>query len=477
MTDVGARWSRRLAALLLVVLCIRLVSLGLYPLMDTTEPRYAEIARKMLASGDWVTPWFDHGVPFWGKPPMSFWASAASMALLGVNEIGARLAPFIATVLTVALLWAWPRRQTDAAEIPWAAGVVLASSLLGFVSAGAVMTDMFMVLGTTLCMVGFRRAMVDQKPGIWPWLFFIGLAIGLLAKGPVATVLTMLALGLWVLWNRSWGAAWRRLPWFRGLLVTLVVVTPWYLLAEYRTPGFLRYFIIGEHVQRFLVSGWNGDLYGHPHSEVRGTIWWYALAGYMPWTVVALVAAVLAARRGPAMAGAFEPGECSYLMSWLLAGACFFTASHNVLPPYVLPGLPAFALLTALLMRHCAVAFAWIRHAYWSALIVPSVVVVLLLAAPQALEQRSQRELLRHWPEGEALAYIGPRPFSANFYSHGQALWLTQPEAVRKWLARSGPASLVVEQRVLQGLDEVALKRWTPVARHAGYVLLRREAE
>ena len=84
-----------------------------YPLGSTTEPRYAEIARKMLETGNWVTPWFDHGVPFWGKPPLSFWGSAATMAVLGVNEFAVRLAPFLAAVGTGALFWAWPRREAQ----------------------------------------------------------------------------------------------------------------------------------------------------------------------------------------------------------------------------------------------------------------------------------------------------------------------------------------------------------------------------
>jgi 4-amino-4-deoxy-L-arabinose transferase-like glycosyltransferase len=58
------------------------------------------------------------------------------------------------------------------------------------------------------------------------------------------------------------GNSWRRLPWVTGTVLTLLLVVPWYALTEYRTPGFLHYFIIGEHIQRFLVPHWPGDLYG-----------------------------------------------------------------------------------------------------------------------------------------------------------------------------------------------------------------------
>lgn len=72
------------------ILLLRLVGLGIYPLMDTSEARYAEMARKMVELNDWITPMFDYGVPFWGKPPLSFWTQAASMTVFGVNEFAAR---------------------------------------------------------------------------------------------------------------------------------------------------------------------------------------------------------------------------------------------------------------------------------------------------------------------------------------------------------------------------------------------------
>ncbi len=86
-----ARERRWLAWFVVGVVGVRLATLGAYPLMDSTESRYAEIARKMLETGDWLMPQFDYGVPFWGKPPLSTWLSAASMAIFGVNEFAARL--------------------------------------------------------------------------------------------------------------------------------------------------------------------------------------------------------------------------------------------------------------------------------------------------------------------------------------------------------------------------------------------------
>ena len=82
--------ERTLWFILSSILLLRLLGLGVYPLMDTSEARYAEMARKMVELSDWVTPMFDYGVPFWGKPPLSFWTQAASMTVFGTNEFAAR---------------------------------------------------------------------------------------------------------------------------------------------------------------------------------------------------------------------------------------------------------------------------------------------------------------------------------------------------------------------------------------------------
>src|SRR5690606_22195895 len=87
--------ERLLIVLILSVLIARLATMAALPLMDTTEARYALSALKMAAMGDWVTPWADDGVPFWGKPPLSFWLTAASFRLFGVSEFTARLPHFI----------------------------------------------------------------------------------------------------------------------------------------------------------------------------------------------------------------------------------------------------------------------------------------------------------------------------------------------------------------------------------------------
>ena len=271
---------------LAIVVLLRLVTMGLYPLTDTTEARYSEVARKMVELGDWVTPWYEYGVPFWAKPPLSNWVTAASIELLGVNEFAARLPHFLLAMMVAWLVWDWVGRASKREALLTVA--LLSGTMLYFVAAAAVMTDMALALGTTLAMRGFWARFESahtQRPGE-EWLFFLGLGIGMLAKGPVAVVLAGTPIVLWALLTGNVVQAFRRIPWIKGSLLVLVLSAPWYAMAEIRTPGFLEYFFIGEHWMRFTVTGWAGDRYGSAHATQRGAIWLLALAACMPWTVM-----------------------------------------------------------------------------------------------------------------------------------------------------------------------------------------------
>lgn len=469
-----------LPAVLLAVVLVRLASLGLYPLTDTTEARYGEIARKMLESANWITPQWDHGVPFWGKPPLSFWAAAASMAVFGVGAFGARLATLVFALLTAALFWRWPHAPAPRGAGAMAAAVVLLSSVLGFLIMGAVATDVFMVFGMTLSMVCFWNALQAPRAGAARafdrWGFFVGLAVGLLAKGPVAVVMTGIALGLWLLWTRQWRATWRALPWLRGLLLTLALALPWYLAAEAATPGFLRYFIIGEHWSRFTQPGWTGDLYGNGHVRPRGSIWIYALGAAMPWTVVAL--ALLLRKRPPATLPPARDPQLRYLVCWVLAPLLLFTMARNILEAYALPALPAFALMvTRLFMARepkGAASRVWLLG-----LIMPLVGCALLVLGHNRIEERSQRKLLagvQGAPADVPLVYLVKRPFSGQFYSAGRALEAADDAAIEKWLATEQPATLLLPDYEFDRRGMVNDPRWAEAGRHGGYVMLKRRA-
>ncbi len=457
------------------LLLVRLGSLALYPLMDSTEARYADIARRMLVTGDWVTPWFSDSQPFWGKPPLSIWVTALSFKLFGVNEFAARLPHLLIGVAVAGLTWWHARRWSRRSA--WHATALLGASSLFFVASGAVMTDMTMVLGTTMVMMGFWRTFHADRPGTatMPWWMVIGATIGLLAKGPVSIILWGLPIVAWLAFAGRFGPAWRRIAWLRGAAVVLVLTLPWYLWAESRTPGFLDYFVVGEHWNRFVNPGWPGDLYGSAHSFPRGSIWVFALGAIAPWPL--LLPAMLPARRAApgADAVACGDGEVSYLALWALAPCLFFTLAGNILWTYVLPALPALALLaghwTATRQRR-----RW-AEAVVTAGVFACVAVTggLLIAAHGSahFERRSARFLVNDFKSrsqpGEPLYFLGRVPFSASFYSDGQARALEGVDA----LPAGRVAFIVLPDARLAALPLEQRARLTPLVQRAGGVLAR----
>ena len=441
---------------LLLLLALRFASLGLYPLMDNTEARYAEIARVMLSLSDWVTPWYERGVPFWGKPPLSFWTTALSFSIGGGNEFSARLPHFLTALGVGWVIWDWARQQSKQEAL--VALALLAGCSLTLIAAGAVMTDMTLVLGTTLVMRGFWRALHgpqaqrNQEIG----LFFLGLVIGLLAKGPLALVLACLPLGLWTLLNRQWRQVWLNLPWWRGSLLVLLLVVPWYVLAELRTPGFLNYFLVGEHWHRFVTPGWSGDRYGGAHSAPWGSIWAYAWFATLPWSLLLPLAwwrwrkakaQSIALQESAALAAPDHQPLQNYLLLWSLAPALFFTFAGNILWTYVLPAIPPLALLGA----------AWLSRSYdddrvnrWlvrglagSTVLLAGFVLTLNLKSFE--DYQTTKLLISDFntlnTRSSALLFYPVRPYSASFYTQGQAKSVTQMSEV--WERMAWPQSFL----------------------------------
>jgi 4-amino-4-deoxy-L-arabinose transferase-like glycosyltransferase len=319
----------------------RVISMWFIPLNDVSEARYAEIARKMLETGNWVTPMHDYGVPFWAKPPLSTWLSAFSMKLFGINEFAVRLPGLLLSLAVLWLIWDVTKKHSGSL-LAMLTTLVLAGTLYFFLDAGTVMTDPSLVFCVTLVIVAFWHAVVDGKK-LWSYIFFIGLGLGLLAKGPVAIVLAGMPVFFWVLFRNQWRNLWNRLPWIKGILVMLAIALPWYVWAEIRTPGFLNYFIVGENFNRFLTPGWAGDKYGYAHSEHWGLIWVYTACGIFPWCFPGLVW-LIKYRHNLSKVFQDNDGWLSYFFFCTVVPLCFFTFSSNIIYTYVFPSLPAFAL-------------------------------------------------------------------------------------------------------------------------------------
>lgn len=459
------RWGKALGLAIGAAVLLRLFLLAWMPLTDPAEGRYGEIGRKMMELGDWVTPWHQYGVPFWGKPPLSFWMTALSLDWFGVNEFAARLPHFLAGLATAACVWNAARARS--AEEGLMAAAVLGTGLLFFLSSGAVMTDAALVLGTTMATAGAWLAMRGTTPEQrrrQGWMAFIGGALGILAKGPLALVLVGAPLLLWAAWCGRWRTLWEALPWVRGVLLMTALGAPWFVAAEWKTPGFFEYFFVGEHFHRFATPGWAGDLYGKAHHEPKGMIWVFAAGACMPWTVVLPALALWRRLRGPAapIVAAPEPRgpwavtdqeEARFVALWAVVPLLFFTASSNIIWTYVLPAMPGLAWWAARWMGRqpqqglrWAVAGVLLAVVAWGALAaVTHFNGRLERASAKGLVAACKTAWARHAPAALAadglrgdqappwLILLGRRSFSAHFYTEGRTQRL---DSLAEWSNR-----------------------------------------
>lgn len=335
---------------LLFLIAGRLLLSHLIPLMDTTEARYGEIGRKMWLLQDWVTPWFKDGEPFWGKPPLLFWSVATSFGLFGVTEFAARLPSLIVTLATGVVIYRFVARLFDAQTAFGVVAIYLSTWVITY-SSGAVITDTFLVFATTLVMTSFWEALHDG-PKRAAYLLWIALGVGLLAKGPIGLVIAGLACGFWVLIRSEWVRWFKRVRLVAGLVLMHAVAAPWYFIAEQKTPGFLNYFLIGEHFYRFVEPAWEGDPYGEVKDQVKGAIWAYYFVALLPWTpFILLQFAIRTGRSKVATVYRNDPSLATYLLCWSLAPVVFFTLASNILLTYVMPAVPAVSILMMLTIR------------------------------------------------------------------------------------------------------------------------------
>ena len=194
------------------------------------------------------------------------------------------------------------------------------------------------------------------------------------------------------------------------------IALPWYIMAEMATPGFIDYFIVGEHFKRFVVSGWQGDLYGSAHDQPRGMIWVFWLQSAAPWSIVL---PILAWKRRKVLKAieTDHQGLFSFLICWLISPMILFTMAGNILPAYVLPGIPALGILVAMLVDKND--FKWVTG---TAAVLPVLLMIAMLVLNMGkADSRSDRIIFEQIDDSAPVFYIGKRPFSGQFYSHGQA--------------------------------------------------------
>lgn len=450
----------------------------------------------MAATGDWVSLRIDGGRPFWAKPPLSTWLTAASFRAFGVHEFAARLPSFLLAVASVLLVHRVARRL-HGPGVARTSAVVLSTGALFFVLAGGVMTDPALGFATTVSFAGIVLALADagtpagRRAG---WIFFVGLGLGLLAKGPIAAVLTLGPVAVWAVWKRRVGDVFRALPCAGGTALALAIAVPWYLAAEERTPGFLRYFVVGEHLGRFADPTWTGDLYGAPRTKPRGAIWALGFAAALPWSIFVIPGLVRLARGGRESWRRISADPWApFLLVWAAAPVVMFTPSGSAMITYVLTGLAPFAILAArLISAGSADGHPVARRTFLAAACVVPVgfAATVPFAAPELRRRHSEAGIVRAWERESGGAGVlvyaleddrhpEESPSSADFYSRGRVQRVVGADAP-EWeeiLRRPGPLFVVAKRLAKPPAPPALVARLERVTASGENVLWRTKAE
>lgn len=348
--------------------------LAYFGLLGADEPRYAQVAREMLARHDWITPTLG-GSPWLEKPALYYWQAMLAYGVFGVSDWAARLPSAVDATLMVIAVYLFLRRFRPGLRLAGFPldGALMAASATGVIGfARAASTDMPLAASFTIAMLAWY-AWYESADKRYLALSYIFLGLAMLAKGPVGP---FLALAIVVLFSAARGdyRLVLRTCWIPGLVLFALTALPWYVAVQLKNPGFFRVFILEHNLGRF-----GKDLYHHTEP-----FWYYlpvVLLGLVPWTMFVLVGAVQTVRAWWTERRELfrsEDALSGFLVIWLMVPVAFFSFSASKLPGYILPAVPAGTLLLAEYVR---------RHATdddrpsWALIVLHSVVASLPVVA------------------------------------------------------------------------------------------------
>lgn len=313
-----------LLAILLAGYLFFLFNLGSYSLKEPDEGRYAEIPREMVERGDYLVPHLNY-VRYFEKPPLLYWVTAGSYRLFGVNEWAFRFPNALAALLCALSLYVLSKKWFGR-RIALLSSLILISSFGFFAMARIVTTDMLfgvLLFAAILCFNAYCR----EGKEFHRHLFYLWLALATLAKGPVALILVGGTILIYLLTER-------RLSFLKDLLnpkdilLYLFVAAPWFIAISIREKEFVDFFFIDQHVLRFLTTKHNRS----------GPVYYFVpvlLGGMLPWSVFLPRSIV----------ELWRVKELRLFLIWSGVVLLFFSLSGSKLPPYILPLLPALALI------------------------------------------------------------------------------------------------------------------------------------
>jgi len=308
------------------------VGLGSWGVLESSEARYAEIGREMLAGHDWLHPRL-LGIQHFHKPPLTYWLTAAGLALAGPTAFGVRLLPVLAVLLQVGLVYGLGLLLFAQDRVrALAAAIVYGTLPVVLISALNVTTDAYLQTLELAATYGVLRYYAGGGRR-WLYLFWVGLGLAFLTKGPVGFVLPLMAVSGFYFRQQQ-----ARRPFtvhhLLGIGLFVAIGLSWYLYLIAENPAFVDYFLFKHTVERFA----------NPETFGRAKPWWFYLvlapATSLPWSAALIIQAIRTGWAGLPQAWR------NVLVFWVLVPLVFFSLSGSKLLLYVLPMFPGVALLT-----------------------------------------------------------------------------------------------------------------------------------
>lgn len=318
-----------------IVFCIGLLActsfIGLYPIYILDEARNSEAAREMLASGNYIVPFFN-GQLRTDKPPLHYFFMIMGYKLFGVNALGARFFSGVFGALTILVTY-WHIKKWQNQILAIFVGVVLLSALFFVQEFHLAVPDPYLIFFVTLSLFSFYNYYKTMQ---WSWLllFYASIALGVLTKGPIAIVLPGLIVPVFLLFkkNFNWKSVSSLHP-FLGFLLIVLIAGPWYYLVhEYTDGAWTKGFFLDHNLSRF-----GSEKEGHGGLFILTPL--YVVLGLLPFSVFII----------QGFYGAWKVRkENDFVLFSLIVSAVtmlFFSISSTKLPNYPMPSYPFVAIL------------------------------------------------------------------------------------------------------------------------------------
>lgn len=477
-------------------------NLGSIGLLDETEPLFSEAARMMNEQSDWVTPYFNGDRRF-DKPPLIYWLVAIAYRVVGVNEWGARLPSAIAAlgltifcVCTLRYFGIQPltrlpvthRSDVDQGAVPvlqqpnpwfaaWVGALILIFNPLTIGWARSGVSDMLLsgCMGSALLAFFWGYAQPSQSPtrSRWYFAFWVFSAFAVLTKGPIGIVLPALIIGAFLVLVGQLRPVLREIKLIPGFLVFLAIAVPWYVLVTLANgEDYIDSFFGYHNFERFtrVVNNHSAPWFFHVI---------VILIGFAPWSVH-LPIAIARFKFWRVQDWRHQPRSAHlglFALCWLVGILAFFTVAATKLPSYMVPAIPAAAMLTALFWSS-QIAHPTNQLANW----LSNLFNILLLIALGGLILYSIRWMgtdpaMPNLPEAvrqSHLLVIGSSIFFTAAAAIGVLLLLRQAQWV--WLVNGLGISLFFVLAAMPGLFLIDAQRQLPLRELAATILQVREA-